>query len=269
MPTQGMGQYEIEASVPSPVVNVLCANVLKKELDPLVYSEWPNSNGSSFNSSLWPNSYNLPVAPDFHNSTPVDDLFGFGANYNRMPPIFPKYPIAYNTILNDTGYYPYTDALYLLATSPSSEYMMCSISVSLTPDCSTIYSATVSGGSLISNCNSTGNPLAYGKSYPNATNGIRSRDWVNVGVEWAFSLSLNAGISDGQASNARLLTELIPTTNSLDPSRPSIAEGLAVLAGCTLLSSSLNTPFIHFWNYSDTVPILSEPQLQAFNATFR
>ena len=266
---QGMGRYDIEASVPSPVVNVLCASVLEKEIAPLVYSEWPNANASNFNSTLWPNSYALPTAPDWHNSTPFDDLFGFGVKYDRMPPIFPRFPIAYNTILNDTGYYPYTDAIYMLAASPSSDYMLCAISASLTPNCSTIYTATVSGGNLTSNCDHADNPLAYGKSYPNATNGIRSRDWVNVAVEWAFSLSLNAGITDGQAANARLLTQLIPTTNSLDTSLPSIAEALAVLAGDTLLISSSDSPFIHFWNYSTTIPTLAEPQLQAFNATFR
>ena len=265
-----MGQYDIEASVPSPVVNVLCASVLEKEIAPLVYNEWPNRNATGFNSSLWPNCPDIPKGPGWHNSTVVDDLFGFGvAKYNRIPPIFPKLPLAYNIILNDTGNYDYTDAIYMLATSPTSDYMLCSLSASLTRNCSTIYIATVSGGNLTSNCDDTHNPLTYGKSQPNATNGLRNRDWVNVATEWALALSLNDGIIDGKSSNARLLTQLIPTTPSLLASLPSIAEALAVLAADTLLMSSLNAPFIHFWNYSTTVFTLKEPQLQAFNATFR
>ena len=54
------------------------------------------------------------------------------------------------------------------------------------------------------------------------------------------------------ASNARLLTQLIlakPTdgTPQLDPTLPSMAEALAVMAGCTLISSSEDTPFVEFW----------------------
>ena len=265
-----MGRYDIEASVPSPVVNVLCASVSEKDIAPLVYNEWPNKNATGFNSSLWPACPDIPTGPDWHNSTVVDDLFGFGvAKYNRIPPIFPKLPLAYNTVLNDTGIYAHTDALYMLAASPTSDYMLCSMSVSLTPNCSTTYTATVSGGNLTSNCDDPDNPLTYGKSQPNATNGLRNRDWVNVATDWALALSLNAGITDSKSANARLLTQLIPTAPSLDVSLPSIAEALAVLAADTLLMSSSNAPFIHFWNYSTTVTILEEPQLQAFNATFR
>lgn len=157
----------------------------------------------------------------------------------------------------------------MLATAPDSSYMLCSVAASLTPNCSTHYHSSMSGGSLKSYCSDPNDPLAYSKSYPNATNGIRSGDWVNVATEWAFSLTLNGGISDSQAANARLLTQLIPTSNVLDTSLPSIAEALAVLAGCTLLQSSQDSPYIHFWNYSTTVATLKTPQYQAFNATFR
>ena len=145
---------------------------------------------------------------------------------------------------------------------------MCSIRVALSPDCSTEYNASVSGGSLISRCD-TDNPVAYIKSEPDAPRGVWSSDWVDVASIWGLSLSLNDGIMNGDSSNARLLTQLIPTSPALDPSLPSISEALAVLAGGTLVLSSLDSPFIHWWNYSATVPTLADPQYQAFNATLR
>ena len=80
---------------------------------------------------------------------------------------------------------------------------------------------------------------------------------------------MNTGITDGDASNARLLTQLAPTTSTLDKTLPSIAEALAVLAGCTLLIGSVDTPFVHFWNYSATHDILSQPQIQSFNGSLQ
>ena len=237
----------------------------KDELAPIIYSEWPESNGTVPNTTTWPNAYNIPARPSWLNATAVDDVFGFGEKYNRRHPVFPKYPKEYNTILNSTvGYF---DSLYLLAASATSSYMLCSIRQSLTPNCSTIYRASLSGGSLKTRCEDPTDDLAYSHSDPKATNGVLSSDWINVAISWATSLSLNAGISDGNAANARLLSQLIPSTSSLDPSKPSIAEALAVLAGSTLLTSSRDAPFIHFWNYSTTVPTLAVPQYQGFNAS--
>ena len=239
----------------------------EEELTPIVFSEWPAGNGSTTNLTNWPIGFDIPTYPDFLNSTAVDDLFGFGEKYSRRPPTFPKLPIAYNTVLNVTGWF--ADSIYLLAASPAGEYTMCSMRVSPTTKCSTQYHASLSGGSLNAHCEDSDDELAYGKSYRNATDGVINKDWAIVAAEWARSLSLNAGITDGAASNARLLTQLIPTTQALDPSLPSIAEALAVLSGCTLLLSSTDSPFIHFWNYSTTVATLEEPQFQRFRAIIR
>lgn len=264
--TQGLGEYQINASVPSPVVHILCAGMTKEELAPMVYTEWPSSGGKELNSTRWPDEYDLPAFPSWQNVTVVDDLFGFGEKYDRRHPVFAKYPIPYNTITNTSKLY--TDSMYLLAASKSS-YMLCSIRQSLTPNCSTSYRASLSGGALKSNCEDPEDGLAYRRSDPSATNGVLSKDWINVAFDWAMSLSLNAGITDGAASNARLLTQLIPSTDRLDPSLPSIAEALAVLAGCTLHDSAMEAPFIHYWNYSTTVPTLGSPQYQGFNATLQ
>ncbi|KAL8727732.1 MAG: hypothetical protein Q9166_005845 [cf. Caloplaca sp. 2 TL-2023] len=263
----GLGEYIVQASVPSPVINVLCASMREEELAPMVFSKWPLGNGTAANLTGWPIGFGIPFWPDWLNSTSVDDLFGFGEKYGRRHPVFPKLPITYNTVLNTTGWF--TDSIYLLATSATREYTMCSLRASLTTHCSTQYHASLSGGFMDAHCEDPKDDLAYGKSYGNATDGVINKDWAAVATDWATALSLNSGISDGAASNARLLSQLIPTTQALDPSLPSIAEALAVLSGCTLLLSSTDTPFIHFWNYSTTVSTLAEPQYQAFRATLR
>ncbi|KAL8972230.1 MAG: hypothetical protein Q9197_002873 [Variospora fuerteventurae] len=265
-----LGSHPVEhASVPSPVINVLCASMQKEELASIVYSEWPRGNGTAVNVTGWPSvGFDIPVHPSWLNSTPVDDLFGFGEKYERRPPVFPKLPLPYNTVLNSTGWF--ADSIYLLATSATEEYTMCSLRASLTARCSTEYEASISGGSMNAHCEDPDDDLAYGKSYGDTTDGvIVAKDWATVAGVWGKALSLNAGITDSAASNGRLLTQLIPTTQGLDPSLPSIAEALAVLAGSTLLLSSSDSPFIHFWNYSATVMTLKEPQHQAFTVALR
>ena len=263
----GLGEYHVHASVPSPVTNVLCATMQKDDLAPMVYTDWPGSNGTASNLTGWPNGFGIPLYPSYLNSTPVDDLFGFGEKYDRRHPVFSKYPIAYNTVLNHSGWF--TDSIYILATSATGDYAMCAMKASLTTNCSTRYHASLSGGSMSAHCNDNNDNLAYGKSFGNATDGVVKKNWAAIATEWAMALSLNAGISDGAASNARLLSQLIPTSQALDPSLPSIAEALAVLSGSTLLLSSTDTPFIHFWNYSATISELEEPQHQGFQATLR
>lgn len=263
----GLGEYDVHASVPSPITNVLCASMQREELVPIVFSEWPTGKGPSTNLTGWPNSQGIPKSPSWLNRTSVDDLFGFGEKYRRRPPVFPKLPLPYNTVSNDTG--NYIDSIYILATSATGDYTMCSMRASITTRCSTQYHASLSGGSLNAHCEDSQDSLAYGKSYTNATEGVIATDWADVATEWALALSLNAGINDAMASNARLLSQLIPTDQALNPSLPSIAEALAVLSGCTLLLSSIDSPFIHYWNYSTTVATLAEPQYQAFPATVR
>lgn len=60
-------------------------------------------------------------------------------------------------------------------------------------------------------------------------------------------LALNDGTVDGNGSNARVLTQLVPKTPALDPALPSIAEAIAVMAGSTLLQSTKDAPFVEFF----------------------
>ena len=239
----------------------------KEELVPIVYSEWPRGNGTAMNVTNFPEGFDIPAWPDWLNWTAVDDLFEFGEKYGRRPPTFPKLPKEFNTVVNTTGWF--ADSVYLLATTATGNYTMCSLRSSLTTKCSTRYHASFSGGEMTALCEDGENELAYGKSYTNATDGVVVKDWQSVAAEWIKSLSLGAGITDGAASAARMLTQLIPSSQALDPSLPSIAEALAVLSGCTLIESSTDSPFIHFWNYSTTVNTLEEPQPQQFRAKLR
>lgn len=237
----------------------------KEELVPMVFSEWPAANAT--NLTGWPTSVGVPTWPSWLNETSVDDLFSFGEKYSRRSPVFSKLPLPFNTVANFSGWY--ADSIYILATSATDEYTMCSLKTSLTAECSTRYHASLSGGSLNAHCEDQQDGLAYRNSHSNATDSVVLTDWATVASEWVKATSLNNGISDGNASIARLLSQLIPTNQALDKSLPSIAEALAVLSGSTLLLSSTDAPFIHFWNYSAPNNILAEPQYQAFQAAVR
>lgn len=271
----GEGKYNLEASVPSPAVNVLCVGMNKSELSPLIYNTWPDAD---FNATSWMSSPpdNIPVFPSWLNSTVVDDIFGFGEKYGQRPPVFGKFPEANNTILNITGVWP-SNAIYLLGKPSVSHppYVMCSIRAKLTGVCSTSYSAASSGAFLRSECENPSNSFQYDHHHPDFIEGIWQADWKNIASEWANSLSLGAGITNGAASNARLLMQMMPLYNpssntySLDRNLPSIGESLAVMAGSTLILSSRDAPFVPEWNYTVPDDVLPEPVYQYFRASLQ
>lgn len=59
-----------------------------------------------------------------------------------------------------------------------------------------------------------------------------------------LGIALNDGSVDGNGSNSRVLTQLVPKEAKFDPSLPSIAEALAVMTGSTLLQSTKDAPFV-------------------------
>jgi hypothetical protein len=255
----------IWASVPSPVVNVLCAELTAEEMTPMIYDQWPREgvHGIQPNTTNWPKDFNLTI-PSSQIVTVVDDLFGFeGINAH---PIFPKRPLPYNTVFNSTGPYG-RQSVYLLATSPRNTSTLCSIRAALSANCSSSYSASSMGGFLSSNCEDTSDTSAYHRSNPVSIDGIWAPDWVNVAHDWGVSLALNDGIMDGMSANARLLTQLTPTSNALDPSLPSISEALAVLAGNALLLSALVSPFDYGGELYRGPLARPDPGYQPFNAS--
>ncbi|KAJ6036250.1 hypothetical protein N7540_000529 [Penicillium herquei] len=274
-PASGEGKYSIEASVPSPAVNVLCAGMNKSELAPMVYTTWPNGS-ANFNATTWDSDAGpgIPLFPDWLNSTVVDSLFGFGPKYGQRPPIFGTYPDEYNTIINITGLWPAT-GVYLLGKPEASnpEYVMCAVRAKLTGVCSTSYDAESSGASLYTNCEDSSNKLQYNKQVSNFIEGDWSSDWKNVGGVWASALNLGSGITSSDASNERLIMQLMPSydnatdTYTLNPDLPSVSEALAVMSGCTIILGTQHTPFVQGWNYTNgTDDILPEPVYQHFKA---
>ena len=237
----------------------------------MVVSQWPAYVNTTYNVTGYDTETDLPTNSSWLNVTVVDGIFGFGEKYGRRSPIFPILPQPFNTILNYSGFPVVTDSIYLLATSNSSgdkPYALCSLRASLSPECSTEYHSTVSGGAMWTNCEDPHNELAYSRSQPSATSGVYNVDWRDVAVQWGLAVSLNAGKTDGIASIARMLTQFIPMDFNLDPKLPSIAEALAVLASCTLTMSTFDTPFLHYWNYSSPDTLL-EPAIEPFNATLK
>src|SRR5204863_2981641 len=154
------------------------------ELAPLIYSKWPGKNGK-FNASAWLSSApkDIPTYPSWLNRTVVDEIFNFGEERGQRPPVFPKLPLPFNTILNSTGYGP-SNAIYILGASPpqisNPPYVLCSLKAGLTSSCSTRYHAAISGGELVSHCEDPSDGLAYGRSVPEAPSIIWASDWKNI-----------------------------------------------------------------------------------------
>ncbi|PGH13097.1 hypothetical protein AJ80_06469 [Polytolypa hystricis UAMH7299] len=275
------GEFTIVASVPSPVINVLCVGMSKDEISPLVYDTWPNAH---LNTTTWGrNQTGVPPFPSWLNSTVVDDIFGFGQERGQRPPVFSKLPLGYNTLTNVTNLPP-ANAMYLLGTADvqytkNPEYVMCALKAGLTSSCSTHYHASDNGGQLNTVCEDPNDDMAYRNVAPDVDTILWEPDWRHIGDTWSSAVNLGSGILDTYASNARLLMQLVPTfdektqTASLDPKSPSIAEALAVMAGSTLLMSSENTPFVPGWNYTgarvDENQILNVPVSQHYKATIQ
>ncbi|KAF3008610.1 hypothetical protein E8E13_007951 [Curvularia kusanoi] len=290
------GTYTLEASVPSPVMKVLCVNLNRTELAPLVFATWGDY---TVNATTWTN-VGLMANATTTNNTVVDDIFGWTKqDKERMrdyPPVFPKYPLPFNTVLNNTSGYFGQPAIYILGqggrdiagyTGPdmSEIYSLCKIEADITPYCSTIYNAGGSGGSMEVKCgdpaDDTVGKMAYINSAKNAPLVRGVGNWRDVGTDWSNSLSLGTGLSDGDASNSRLLMQLqlVPEGGKdadpndlnvqLNPALPSMAEAIAVLSGCTLLKSFLDAPFVPFWNYTLPEGAFSLPKAekQYFNAS--
>ncbi|CAK3999444.1 Hypothetical predicted protein [Lecanosticta acicola] len=277
--------FSLKASVPSPTVNVLCVTMKYDDLKPFVYEFWNASGYPPLNISGWPHNYGY--TNPYLNGTKFDHIFGWGPEYGAMnyPPVFAKVPQDYNTLVNDTTGVPWgRRTIYLLGkggpidstqsptTGPDGKgtnYAICQLQAGQTANCSTHYNASISGATMEAVCDNEHDKLQYQKRNPQAWTGNETlnQDWPNIAGEWARSLSLNAGLTDGNASNARILTQFILTANELNSGLPSLAEALAVLAGCTLIESVIDSPFVgKKWNY--TLPTV-DGQHQYFNASVR
>ncbi|KAF4629090.1 hypothetical protein G7Y89_g9062 [Cudoniella acicularis] len=250
----GLGEHTIKASVVSPTSNTLCVNMQQSEVAPLVYVEWPNAR---FNYS---NTGNKIAATDWYKDVPanislqsnvsqtqVGTIFKWGAVYNRAPPVFPQWPIDFNSIANISV--PKSDSIYLLVKSPNTtDYTICQMYGVLSQDCSTMHTQTVGTRMLSSDCDAT-DPLSFGNTIaPGSFHPSPSKDFRDVLGAWATAIGLNGGILSSNSSLVHVLSQLVVTNSSnnaptLNTTMPSLSEALAVLSNSMLMKGSINATF--------------------------
>jgi len=164
----------------------------------------------------------------------------------------------------------YSESLWVLAKSPRiDDFTLCEMRSWVTPKCSTAFELSgTSGGHMKAHCEDPDNTVSYERVYPEsaAVPPIPSGDWRNLADEWRLSINLNGGAQNNNASNARILTDMILTKPELDLFVPSMAESLAVLATSTLVAGSLDSTFKPTWTYVSDVPELDEPIYETFRA---
>ncbi|KAL9081752.1 MAG: hypothetical protein Q9159_007060 [Coniocarpon cinnabarinum] len=270
---QSLGSYDAQASVASGAINVLCASATREELAPLVYETWPHANTSLDFANWYEYASIAGYVPSYGpgewlNRTTLDQIFGFGPLFGqRRPPVFPRFPIPYNTIINDTGAYaplPYRDALYVLG-GLADGFCLCQMKAYRTSACSTEYHATSLQSLLSVQCEDPNDTLQFEKTKMNRDNisasATISLPWMDLANAWAASITLGAGITRENTTIARLLTEFFPSERSLNLKMPSTAEALAVLAASTLMQATRNAPMTQL---TDSAPGTKFP----FNETF-
>lgn len=89
-------EFQLTGAVASPSSNVLCVNVGKSNIAPLIYAEWPNARFEIDNFtrtyvpwSGWEDDSFAGASSPWPNSTVVDALLEWGMNGTRTTPIFP------------------------------------------------------------------------------------------------------------------------------------------------------------------------------------
>lgn len=163
--------------------------------------------------------------------------------------------------------------VYLLGKAPentTSDYFICSMKAGITTSCTTHYNASSGSQSLEAVCDNeseTHNQDAIIE--PIRANGDRLAlvSWRDLGYYLLNSLSLNNGVFDGDASTARILTQLQLTEPKLNKTLPSPAEALLSMMTCTVLDLTQNFPFQPSWH--EAAGQVEQPQFQYFNASVR
>lgn len=263
------GELNVNVSVASPIMNVACAAVSRKEIAPLVYTTWPegrkNFTPSTFSTDA---TRFIPQQAAERNRTEVDDIFGWN-NDLKPRPVFPTYPPLNSSVIQSYT----TDGLRSLefhimfavqnqlvnvnASAPESStdsgsqtdsFVICQLKAGMTDGCTTSYHAQESGSKLRVSCNE--NDAGF-----YSRNDMRwEPNWADMANAWAQSITLGTGIENETASNSQVLSEITPFYDSqkgaIVPSdHPSIAEMLSVEASSTLLLGAIGAPFIRYWRY--------------------
>lgn len=97
-----IGEYYVRAAVVSPVVNVMCVNIGEDDLEPLIYTAWPDAlteNTTKVTQKVGHDEWQMEVPviakDEWLNRTTFDDIFRWGPKYGRRPPVFPLVSSAY------------------------------------------------------------------------------------------------------------------------------------------------------------------------------
>lgn len=250
------------------------------ELAPIVYTLWPNAKknltgvGDQYEAwSGWLNE--VPTGANWTNTTVVDDIFDWhpvnltNGDPSRSPPVFPMLPSDYNTVtygsmLNDEFS---RDAIYVLGKNHLMDnYTLCQMHSWPAIQCSTNFNVTgTTSMAMSADCSQDvdyfpqnaslfkSNPDAYVHTMDIKDVYAANLDWRNMVQLWTLSMSLNGGVTNDNASIARMLTELALTKPELNSTLPSLAEALASLVANTLVTGAIDTPFIHYWNNNLTL----------------
>ncbi|KID94087.1 hypothetical protein MAJ_09960, partial [Metarhizium majus ARSEF 297] len=256
-----VGDVAINASVVSPTVNVMCVNVKKEEIAPLVYMSWPNSkkdyklvkgyvvpaDGFRADYPPWGEAGKKDNVP---NKTVVDDLFKWGPKYGRTPPILSTFPPVMNMVsnmsINGSG------SVYILIKSLEIEdYTLCEAQSWLSDVCSTqILISGTHGASLKAMCENPNDETAYNRIHPPSKEPPTLQlGWTDVAQNWSTSMDVNGGLRVNNGSNARTLSQLILKEPKVDPYFPTIAEALSAYLASTVVMSAIDSPFHHGWDY--------------------
>ncbi|KAJ3526448.1 hypothetical protein NM208_g11182 [Fusarium decemcellulare] len=277
----GVGEYAVRAGVVSPSVNVMCVDMDKKDLAPLVYTEWPNAlvndtdvPGQKKGWAGWEGEVPQPLGKggkaEYLNRTEVDDIFQWGPKYSRRPPVFQLYPYDYNLLSNATV--TDSDSIYMLGkTAGNKNYTLCQLRSWVSPNCSTMFNISgTAGATLKPHCEDDQDEDAYRRSFPPDQGwSPPSLDWKWLADQWRLSMDLNGGAVNNNASNARILTQLALHEPKLSSSLPSMAEAVAVYSSSLIMISAIDTPFRHYWDYDAPNNFIENGPgfLQAFNAS--
>ncbi|KAF3913527.1 hypothetical protein ABW20_dc0102041 [Dactylellina cionopaga] len=269
----GYGSFIIKGAVANPAVDVTCAPINASHIEWYLANEDKTRNGT----------FDPQVQQVFNFTN--NATFFFDTSIYTQPvlpyaaPRFAKAPIEKNSIIAT----PLGDpSVYLLTRAPGlgAHYVMCSMKSFVTPNCSSEFQAFESSGNATANCR-LDNPLAFKEvlrgqnvstiDYPiEGAPGAPVQDlpypfFKDIAMNVLLATSLNTGVTDGNASITRFLSQLAVDTRNgdLDPSRPTLAEALAVLLGNAIITSAVDSVFTTYFPYGPDVPL---PYVEYFTA---
>ncbi|OCK94764.1 uncharacterized protein K441DRAFT_677298 [Cenococcum geophilum 1.58] len=244
----GVGRYKLQASVPSPFLNVLCASADRDEIGGLVYQYQVLQNKGSMNvtadlksegsDTYFVNAFDWDKFASV--KTPLDGIFDWSENKTRPNTHLHIKRTIWPDVYNNYG----RDSIYLLGNSniTPKNYFVCSMQAGLLADCSTELAVAGNASVMTAHCADKNNKMSYHKRDTSKVDTI-SLDWVAVGSLAATSVGLNLGELDSTGDNPSFMSRLMLTNASLQPAQPSLAEALGAILMPSLLLAAQGSPF--------------------------